>query len=199
MELIKLRRRIALAQKGHDLLKEKMDALVMEFFAVLRDIEQVRETALAELQEAFERLSRCQAEVGTVETMQAILEMEREASVEIRTRYLMGVQVPKIELKHARRGVGYSVHATTAAFDRAVEAFTRVLAQLVRLAELEAAAYALARELERTKRRVNALEYVVLPGLREMIKFIQNRLDEIERENFARLKRIKSVIEKKRE
>jgi V/A-type H+-transporting ATPase subunit D len=67
------------------------------------------------------------------------------------------------------------------------------------LAELEAAAYALARELERTKRRVNALEYVVLPGLREMIKFIQNRLDEIERENFARLKRIKSVIEKKRE
>jgi len=200
MELIKLRRRMALAEKGHDLLKEKMDALVMEFFGVLKNIEEVRSKSLEQLTRAYKALSLCQAEMGTIETFQAVRESRRGASLEIQTRYIMGVPVPKVEAGFTR-GVterGYAIHSTSAILDRAAAEFEKALGELVKQAELEAAAYALARELERTKRRVNALEYILIPRLREMIKFIQGRLDEIERENFTRLKRIKAILEERR-
>jgi V/A-type H+-transporting ATPase subunit D len=199
MELIKLRRRITLAERGHDLLKEKMDALVMEFFEVLKDIQVVREKATKVLMEAHRALSLCLAEMGTVETLQAMRETRREATVEILTRYIMGVPVPKVEAQFAR-GVlerGYSLHGTSAVLDRAAKSFEGALGELVKQAELEASAYSLARELERTKRRVNALEYILIPRLRETIKFIQGRLDEMERENFTRLKRIKAILEER--
>ncbi len=199
MELIKLRRRIALAQKGHDLLREKMDALIMEFFGILREIEDVRKNALESLSKAFGQLSICQAEIGTIETLQAAREMKRDVTLRIQTRYLMGVSVPHVEIDQDKKAPlpGYSIHGTSAVLDKATAAFVQALAHLVKLAELEAAAYALARELERTKRRVNALEHVLIPRLQQMIKFIQSRLDEIERENFTRLKRIKAILERR--
>ena len=197
MELIKLRRRISLAQKGHDLLKEKMDALIMEFFTILKDIEDIRAKALDQLSKAFRAVSVCQAEMGTIETFQAVKEMKRDAALEIYTRYIMGVPVPRVEIGFGEGKREYPVHGTSASMDRAVQEFERALQELIKLAELEAAARALAEELERTKRRVNALEYVVIPRLQQMIKFIQSRLDEIERENFTRLKRIKAILERR--
>ena len=108
MELIKLRRRIALAQKGHDLLKEKMDALIMEFFGILREIEDVRKNALESLSKAFGQLSICQAEIGTIETLQAAREMKRDATLRIQTRYLMGVPVPHVEIDQDKNCLLYT-------------------------------------------------------------------------------------------
>jgi V/A-type H+-transporting ATPase subunit D len=200
MELIKLRRRIALAQRGHDLLREKMDALVMEFFEILKKIQELRTKSVEQLMEAHKRLSRCLATLGTIETLEAMRESRREAQLEISTRFIMGVLVPLVEAKIERRLLerGYGLHTTVSLLDQATREFELALKSLSDVAELEAAAYALARELEKTKRRVNALEYIIIPQIKGNLKFIMMRLDEIERENFTRLKRIKAILERQR-
>ena len=200
MELINLKKRVALAQKGHDLLKDKMDALVLEFFEVLRKIQDSRAGAMEQLSKAYLALSNCSAVMGTLETMQAADEAKREIRLEISSRYIMGIAVPTVELGEVERNAvtrGYSLHTTSSLLDQAAREFERALKLLVELAELESSALAIAKELERTKRRVNALEYILIPRLKEAIKFIMMRLDEMERENFTRLKRIKALLEER--
>ncbi len=198
MELLKLRKRAALAQRGHDLLKEKMDALVMEFFEVLRRIRGAKEEALQQLSTANRSLSVCFAIMGTIETSQASREVRRELQVEVSTRNVMGVAVPSLEVEKTERDAlarGYSLHTTSSAIDDTSKEFEKALGFLIKLAELEESARSLAKELERTKRRVNALEHIVIPRLEETTKFIAMKLEERERENFSRLKRIKAAIE----
>jgi V/A-type H+/Na+-transporting ATPase subunit D len=201
MELIKLKQRVALAQKGHDLLKDKMDALVMELFNALRRIQDSRAAAIEQLKKGHYALSECMAMMGTVETIQAARESKKELQIETSTRNIMGIQVPSIEIGEVERKAisrGYSLHTTSSSLDVAAGEFERALKLLVGLAELEATAFAIARELESTKRRVNALEYILIPRLKETLKFIVMRLDEMERENFTRLKRIKAILEERR-
>lgn len=201
MELIRLRRRVALAQKGHDLLREKMDALIMEFFEILKKIQESRAKSVGQLMTAHRTLSKCMAKLGTIETLEAMRESKRDAQLEISTRFIMGVVVPVVENKVGRNVLerGYSIHTTVSDLDQAAKDFELALKSLSEVAELEAAAHAIARELEKTKRRVNALEYIILPQIRATLKFIVMRLDEIERENFTRLKRIKAILEKQNE
>jgi V/A-type H+-transporting ATPase subunit D len=199
-ELIRLRRREALAKTGHDLLEEKMDALVMELFSVLRRMQELRASAFDQLERAHRALSSCFAAMGTQETVQAARETVKSVELEVSTRNLMGIVLPVIERPSAVRnalGRGYSMHGTSALLDRAALEFEKALELLVPLAVAEAEAFAIAEELESTKRRVNALEYILIPRLREAIKFIMMRLDEIERENFSRLKRIKKIMEER--
>jgi V/A-type H+-transporting ATPase subunit D len=198
MELLKLRRRVSLAQRGHDLLREKMDALVIEFFEVLRGIGKARAVALKQLLLAYRGLSICSAVMGTIETRQASREAKRGLEIEISTRHIMGIVVPTLEVEKIERDAlarGYSLHLTSSVLDEASKEFEKALELLIKLAELEESARAIARELERTKRRVNALEYILIPRLRGALKFIEMRLDEMERENFSRLKRIKAMLE----
>jgi len=198
MELLKLRQRVSLAQKGHDLLREKMDALVIEFFEVLKKIGDAKSAALNQLSLAYRALSVCSAVMGTIETRQASREAKRELEIEISTRHIMGIVVPTLEVEELKRNAlsrGYSLHTTSSVLDDASKEFEKALGLLVKLAELEESANAIARELEGTKRRVNALEYILIPRLKATIKFIEMRLDEMERENFSRLKRIKAMLE----
>jgi len=198
MELLKLRQRAALAQKGHDLLREKMDALVIEFFELVRKIGIVRAKTMQQLSSAYRSLSACFAVQGTIETYQAAREAKKEVGVDISTRHIMGILVPTIEAKSVERHAlarGYGVYATSSVLDEASRKFEKALGDLIKLAELEEGAREIALELEKTKRRVNALEYVILPNLKSMVKFISMRLDEMERENFSRLKRIKAMLE----
>jgi len=201
MELLKLRQRVGLAQRGHDLLKEKMDALVIEFFEVLRRIQEARTKALEQLSIAHRTLSMCFAVVGTFETKQASKETKRELQLEISARHIMGITVPAVEVGEIERNAlvrGYGLHMTSSVLDEASREFERALKLLIELSELNASAFALARELEKTKRRVNALEYILIPRLRDALKFIMMRLDEMERENFSRLKRIKAMLEERK-
>jgi V/A-type H+-transporting ATPase subunit D len=198
MELLKLKQRVDLAQKGHDLLREKMDALIIEFFEVLKKIVDARPAALNQLSLAHRALSVCSAVMGTIETRQSSREAKRELEVEISTRHIMGIVVPILEVGKVERNAlirGYSLHTTSSVLDDASKEFEKALVLLVKLAELEESANAIAGELEGTKRRVNALEYILVPRLKATIKFIEMRLDEMERENFSRLKRIKAMLE----
>lgn len=200
MELMKIKNRLALAEKGYDLLKEKMDALVMELLNTLKVIQKSKAEAIAQLKRGYEALSGCMAVLGTFETVQAAGETKKELNIDVSVRNIMGIEVPTIQVGETERNPlarGYSLHTTSSHLDTAAKEMERAAKLLIELAELEITAFALAQELEKTKRRVNALEYILIPRLRESMNFIMMRLDEMERENFTRLKRIKAILEKR--
>jgi len=200
MELMKLRRRASLAKRGHELLREKMDALIIEFFEVLRRVREVRAKAFDQLSSAYKSLSMCMARMGTIETQQAANESKRELQIEASTRLVMGVLTPTLEVRKVERSAlerGYSLYTTSPLLDEVARNFEVSLRLLIELAELEESARVIAGELERTKRRANALEYIIIPRLLDSIKFIVMRLDEMERENFSRMKRIKAMMERR--
>jgi V/A-type H+-transporting ATPase subunit D len=198
MELIRLRRRIELAQKGHDLLEEKMDALMMEFLGLARRIKAARTEAFAKLSDAHSKLLKCMAWMGTLETVQASTETLEEVEIDVSGRSIMGVRVPMVEAVEIHRKPtdrGYSLHVSSTLLDEAASAFEEALSKLCELAEMEEAIKRIGLELERTRRRVNALEHVLIPRLKSAVAFISFRLDEMERDNFIRLKRIKALLE----
>jgi V/A-type H+-transporting ATPase subunit D len=201
MELLYLRRREKLAEKGHDLLREKRDALIAEFLDVVGEVRGARKEAEEKLQEAFNYLILAQARLGVDEVRQLSLMTPQEISLEFSSRSIMGVNVPILELKsELARNVtdrGYGFVDSSAAVDKCARGFEEALEKIIKLAELEEAVRNLAGEVEKTKRRVNALEYVMIPRLKTTRKYIQMRLEEMERENFTRLKKIKMVLERK--
>ena len=201
MELLYLRRREKLAEKGHDLLREKRDALIAEFLDVVSEVRGARKEAEAKLQEAFNFLVLAQARLGVDAVQQLSLMTPQEFSLDFSSRSIMGVNVPILELKGSvtRNAAdrGYSFLDSSAAVDKCARSFEEALEKLIKLAELEEGVRNLAGEVEKTKRRVNALEYVMIPRLKTTRKYIQMRLEEMERENFTRLKKIKSMLEQK--
>ena len=203
MELLRLRRREQLAVKGHDLLREKRDALIAEFLDVVGEVRDARMVAEENLKEAFEYLIIAQAGLGVEEVRQLSLMTAREIPMDFSMRSIMGVNVPIIELPEVlSREVterGYGLMDSSSAVDSCAKRFEEALAKLIKLAELEEAVRNLAGEVEKTKRRVNALEYVMIPRLKTTRKYIQMRLEEMERENFTRLKKIKAILERKEE
>ncbi|RCV64218.1 V/A-type H+-transporting ATPase subunit D [Methanophagales archaeon] len=201
MELLRLRRREQLAVKGHDLLREKRDALIAEFLDVVGEVRDARMVAEAKLKEAFEYLIIAQAGLGVEEVRQLSLMTAQEIPMDFSMRSIMGVNVPIIELpSDLSREVterGYGLMDSSSAVDSCAKRFEEALAKIIKLAELEEAVRNLAGEVEKTKRRVNALEYVMIPRLKTTRKYIQMRLEEMERENFTRLKKIKAILERK--
>ena len=198
MELLNLKRRIKLARKGHKLLKDKQDALIMEFFTIYDEALQLRKELNLKMSEAFEALQMAEIDVGTLRLKEISLSVKPNKEVEIRKRNVMGVPVPLIEAESFRRRAGergYAFVSSSARIDVAAEKFEEVLDLAIRLAEVEETLKRLAKEIEVTKRRVNALEYIIIPRMEATVKFIKQRLDEMERENFFRLKRVKALIE----
>ncbi|WP_062371387.1 V-type ATP synthase subunit D [Thermococcus guaymasensis] len=198
MELLNLKRRISLAKKGHKLLKDKQDALVMEFFTIYDEALQLRRELNEKMAIAFETLTRAQVEAGTLPLREAALAVKPNKEIEMKKRNVMGVSVPLIEAESFKRNAserGYAFVSTSPFVDIAAEKFEEVLDLAVRLAEVEETLKRLAKEIEVTKRRVNALEYIIIPRMEATVKFIKQRLDEMERENFFRLKRVKALIE----
>ncbi|WP_297071088.1 V-type ATP synthase subunit D [Thermococcus sp.] len=198
MELLNLKRRIALARKGHKLLKDKQDALIMEFFTIYDEALNLRHELGQKMAEAYGVLQMAEIDVGTLRLREIGLSVKPNREVDIKRRNVMGVPVPLIEAQSFRRSAserGYPFVSTTSRVDAASEKFEEVLDLVVRLAEVEETLKRLAREIEVTKRRVNALEYIIIPRMEATVKFIKQRLDEIERENFFRLKRVKALIE----
>jgi V/A-type H+-transporting ATPase subunit D len=198
MELLKLKKKAKLADKGHRLLKQKRDALIMEFFNILEEAKGVRKEANEALSKAFESIILARGTLGTMTVTQASMATGDIAPLETKTKSIMGVKVPTLKLEEIDRNAsnrGYSLIDTSSKLDEAAEQFEKALAVVVQLSEVEKTIRLLAEEIESTKRRVNALENIVLPRLHGTVKYIEMRLDEMERENFFKLKRIKAAID----
>ena len=200
MELLSLKNRTKLAVKGHGLLKEKRDALIKEFFDILDRVKGVREAAERSLKEANEALLEAQIAMGDLAVRKASLSVKESIDVDIKSRSVMGVSVPVTNVKMEERSIidrGYSFSDTTIQLDEAAKKFEETIKFLIELGEVEKTIFLLAEEIEATKRRVNALEHIMIPRFENTEKYIDMRLQEMERENFVRLKMIRSTIEKK--
>lgn len=199
-ELLKLKRRIDLAKRGHELLREKRDALVTEFFDNLDMLRGKREVVEEKLEEAFEALVEARVTSGNLDLERAADASTRGIDVDVDSRNIMGVRVPVVESENVERKIterGYSFQQTSGAIDEAAEKFEEALQSVLELAEAEEIVKLLAQEIEKTKRRVNSLEHVLIPRLEDSKEYIEMRLEEQEREDKFRLKRVKEKIEKK--
>lgn len=198
MELLKLKTKAKLAAKGYKLLKEKRDALIMEFFEIVDRTKGVRQNVKEKLAEAFRSLIIAQATLGTMKVATASMAIKSEIGLDIESRNIMGIKVPVVDIEETRKPLlerGYGLIDTSAQLDEATLRFEEALSAITELAEIEETVKLLALEIEKTKRRVNALENIVLPKLGATVKYIRMRLDEMERENFFKLKRIKAMME----
>ena len=194
MELLKLRRRGEMARRGHKLLKDKLDELMKEFQARIGENRRLRRDVERELQRAFGLLALARTEAGSSVLGSALMVGEALPLLDVVEKSVMSVRVPVFTLGELPEPGGYSLATTPAVLDSALAQLAAVAPRMVELAEREKAIELLAGEIERTRRRVNALEYVLIPTIDQTVKSIQMKLDEAERGNLTRLMKVKEMI-----
>lgn len=199
-ELLEVKRRKKLTQSGYKILKMKRDGLIIEFFKILEQAKQVRVKVVKDYDEAMRKIGVAQAVDGAIAVRSAAFALRLHPEVTLRSKNVMGLVVPEIETNALKSTVdqrGYGVIGTSTYIDEATRAFEDLVETLVQAAEIETTMKKLLDEIEKTKRRVNALEFRVIPELQEAEDFIELRLEEMERESTFRLKRIKDKAEAK--
>nr|AIF22171.1 V-type ATP synthase subunit D (ATPVD, ntpD) [uncultured marine group II/III euryarchaeote SAT1000_07_H11] len=194
-ELIVTRRRIKLSISGHKLLKMKRDGLIIEFFELLPKVKDMRSQLVELYTVADKKLAVAMVADGKSALRSAANCVRTPPQVELSEHNIMGVVVPKIKVSTIQKSVeerGYGLIGTSVRIDESVHAFEKLTEKVLEAAELETTMKKLLDEIESTKRRVNALEFKVIPQLEEVAAYITLRLEELERENIFRLKRIKA-------
>lgn len=194
MELLVIKKKIKLATKGHKLLKQKRDALISEFFSLVDGLKKTRKDLEDQINVAFKSLILAQAVNGKEEVERAAGSAEGLNPINSSQKIIMGVKVPVFKWEAKENKINYSLFSTSTELDIASTNFTNVVATLIKLAEIEATVKSLAEEIKKTKRKVNALERILIPRLHSQSTYITMRLEEMERENFSRLKLIKKRI-----
>ena len=193
-ELLKLKKQIRLAKSGYSLLKKKRDGLILEFFEILKKAKSLREELVNEYKAALEKINIARVLEGDLKVKSIAMAIKDIPDVKLTTKNIMGVKVPKIEASEIKKAFmerGYGIY-NSSAIDEAAAAYEKVVEKIILAAEVETSMRKLLNEIEKTKRRVNALEFVVIPNLDRTRVFIQLRLEEMERENIFRMKRIKA-------
>ena len=192
MELRRLKDRLKTAERGHKLLKDKSDEMVRQFLVLIKENKKLREEIEGEVSDALRAFSL--AAGAPLDVVQAIALPTLTATIEVGTKNVMGIDVPYMQTK--REGeieLPYALCSAPAELDDAVLKLTALADKLLHLAEVEKTCNMLADEIEKNRRRVNALEYVMIPQLNETIKYILMKLDENERSSIIRLMKIKDL------
>ena len=197
MELTRLKNRLKVAARGHKLLKDKRDEMVRRFMQLIRENKSLREQVEKELGVALTSFTMASLSMSEEEMNAALLAPARKGEIEVSLENIMSVNVPKIEFEEhevVNSFYPYGMLGTVGELDVAVDKLASVLPSLVKLAQLEKTCNMLADEIEKTRRRVNALEYVMIPQMEETIKYITMKLDENERGNLTRLMKTKEMM-----
>ena len=194
MELTRLRTRLALARRGHKLLKDKRDELMRQWLGIIEEVRELRFSIEKEFQSIVERFILARASAGSRQTEQELLMSSKNVSVSVSKRNIMSVYVPEYTMEISGDIIPYGYVNTSGEMDIALKSFEKFLENLLKLAEKEKMLQLLAMEIEETRRRVNALEYKLIPDIIETIKFITMKLDENERSNMVRLMRVKEIV-----
>jgi len=194
MELLRLRKRVALASRGHRLLSEKRDEISRQLIQIARDIQPLRQRVEAELLETCRRFMLARAVAEPEHTKAALEAPTKKFSLTVRLANVMNVKVPHLAKEISGEIICYGYATTSGEMDVALMALERAFDHLIELAEKEKQARLLAIELQMTRRRVNVLEHVVIPELHETIRFIFDKLAEAERDNTSRLMKITDII-----
>ena len=194
MELLRLRKRVVLASRGHHLLSEKRDEISRRLIHIAREIRPLRQRVEAELLETFRRFMLARATMEPEYTRAALAVPTKKFSLAVEFANVMNVKVPHLMKEISGEIICYGYATTSGEMDVALLALERAFDTLIELAEKEKQARLLATELAMTRRRVNVLEHVVIPELRQTIRFIFDKLTEAERDNISRLMKITDII-----
>ena len=196
MELSKLKSRLKTAVRGHKLLKDKTDEMIRRFTVLIRENKRMRDGVEQGIARALSQFSVARSLMSSNEIALAFSMPSVSVDLDFDKGNIMNVIVPVLRLKesHLSGKYPYFYSAVTSEADEAVNLCTKMLADLVRLAEIEKSAAMLADEIEKSKRRVNALEYVLIPNLQETIKYITMKLEENDRSSRTRLMKVKSML-----
>ena len=194
MELTNLKKKRKVAARGHKLMKDKRDEMVRRFIAYARRNKELREQVEQKLSAAMGQFVLARAEMSG-EAIEALAYRARPATVSVDTQHVLSLKMPKLSLETSDTfDYPYGFMNTSAELDSAVSAFAEVLPMLIELAEVEKICNSLADEIEKTRRRVNALEYVMIPQFDEAIREIKMKLDENDRGNTTRLMKTKEML-----
>lgn len=200
MDLLDIRKKLVLADKGHKLLEEKRDALVEKFFGIIHKRNELVKQIDVDFSIAFLSLIQSQMILGEKKVEDISYITPDIGLIDIETDNIMGVKIPKMNKSQIKQELepSYSFIETCSKLDDAQQEFKHLLIKLVDLADLEGGIKSLAVEIEKTKRRVNVLENNLIPKLTSTIKYIEMQLEEREREDFFRRKRIKALLDAKK-
>ena len=192
--LIELKRKIKTTKSGYKIMKMKRDGLIIEFFNVMEKAKAMRGSVASDYETAMLKIAIASAVEGEIAVKSAAYALKTEPRVKVGSKSIMGMMVPKVEADVKKANLeskGYGVISTSAYIEEASNAFEKLLETLIRAAEIETTMKKLLDEIEKTKRRVNAMEFKVIPELEEAQAFVRFRLEEMDRENTIRLKFLK--------
>jgi V/A-type H+-transporting ATPase subunit D len=191
-KLLETKRALDLAREGYTLLNKKRNVLIREIMKLIKDAQEIQENMESVFSEAYDNLQKADISVGIEYVQEIGLATKEVEDIDVRLRSVMGVEVPNVSKIDEKIQPSYGFMRTNATLDKANKAFKRVLALITKLTEIETSVYRLATEIKKTQRRVNALENVLIPRYEAIVKFIEDTLEESERESFFRMKKIKS-------
>jgi V/A-type H+-transporting ATPase subunit D len=194
VSLLTHKKELKLAQKGHKLLKDKRDGLVKKFMVVIYEAKALRESVEARLGSAFDSYTRASAMTAAVALDTAFMAPNAKIDLGVKIQSVMSVKIPEFTVEKTGSAFSYGMLETTGDLDNAIVKFDEVFVDILRLAELEKTAEMLAEEIEKTRRRVSALENVRIPNLQDTIKFITMQLDERNRDAVVSTMRVKAMI-----
>ncbi len=194
MELLRLKKRLKLARRGHKLLKDKQDELMRQMMLLVNEVRDLRFSIEKEFKSILLGFTLAKAEMNPFETEEALALPQKTVTVNVEEKNLMSVHVPKFFKEVSGDIISYGYLNTTGEMDLALKEFDRFLESLFTLAEKEKTVHLLANEIDKTRRRVNALEYKMIPNLEDTIKYIKMKLDELERSTTTRLMKVKDIV-----
>lgn len=196
MSLLGLKNQTKVASRGHKLLKDKQDGLMQEFLRIVRRTKELRNTLEEAIRLANAVFLEAQAIMPKSFLENSLAIPAQKLSLEVHTKNVMSVKIPVFSLKTEGSGFGYGFYQTRGELDIAIREFMKVFELLIQVAEIEKAAENLSIEIEKTRRRVNALEYRLIPDLKDTLKFIKMKLGETERSAIVQVMAIKAMIER---
>jgi V/A-type H+-transporting ATPase subunit D len=203
MELSKLKKRVKVATRGHKLLKDKQDELIKKFIDLVKQNKRLREEIEKELSEAFGNFVMARALMSGQILEESLMYPVSKVDITVSEENIMSVRIPKIQIINKGDGnadgdnkYAYGFAGTSGELDNSISILAGILPKLLELARIEKGCQLMAIEIEKTRRRVNALEYVMIPSMSEKIKYITMKLDENERGNITRLMKVKDMMMK---
>jgi V/A-type H+-transporting ATPase subunit D len=198
IELIRIRRSLTVSRKVHKILDDKREVLLRRLDETIEEAQRARADVWTPLSEAYRALYDAYLRMGANKLEAIAATTPPTVEVAVNVRRVVDVDVPTLEITERKAGLTYGFADTSASLDQAARLLRAVLPGIVKAAELENAIFRLASELERTQRLINALEYIIIPGYQESIRFISSTLEEREREEFVRLKHVKAVLDRRK-
>lgn len=195
--LLSLKRQLAFAEEGYDLLEQKRQILIFELMSRLERANQLETRTLETLKSAFAVLQEAELDIGSVSVDRAALAVRMDHEVQVANQHLMGLRIPKVTARIPPVSARFGIGGTSACVDLAMRRFVELLPLLAELAEMATSVIRLARELRKTQRRCNALSRIFIPAQQETIQYVASSLEERERESFTILKMIRNRLVQK--